>query len=140
MHTIKPIDKDIIIKSAKETKKIITIEDHSIIGGIGTAIADVLVEKYPAKLTKIGVKDTFGKSGKADELVKYFGLDSESIIKVVKENNYKYVLRIGDNAITTIDLILAKLGGAKILALRSTNASASSKKNLIINKCFNTII
>ena len=84
--SIKPIDEEMIVKCAKETKKLISVEDHSIIGGIGTAIADVLVEKYPAKLTKIGVKDTFGKSGKADELVKYFGLDSESIIKVVKEN------------------------------------------------------
>ena len=84
--SIKPIDEDMIVKCAKETKKLISVEDHSVIGGIGTAIADVLVQKYPAKLTKIGVKDTFGKSGKADELVKYFGLDSESIIKVVKEN------------------------------------------------------
>ena len=84
--SIKPIDEEMIVKCAKETKKLISVEDHSIIGGIGTAIADVLVEKYPVKLTKIGVKDTFGKSGKADELVKYFGLDSESIIKVVKEN------------------------------------------------------
>ena len=84
--SIKPIDEEMIVKCAKETKKLISVEDHSIIGGIGTAIADVLVEKYPAKLTKIGVRDTFGKSGKADELVKYFGLDSESIIKVVKEN------------------------------------------------------
>lgn len=81
IHTIKPIDKDIIIKSAKETKKLISIEDHSIIGGLGTAIAEVLVENYPAKLTRMGMKDCFGKSGKSDELLKYFELTSDSIIK-----------------------------------------------------------
>lgn len=85
IYSIKPIDKDMIIKCAKETNKLISVEDHSVIGGIGTAIADVLTEEYPCKLTKIGVKDTFGKSGKADELLKYYGLDSESIIKAIKE-------------------------------------------------------
>ena len=85
VHTIKPIDKDIIIKCAKETKKLISVEDHSVIGGLGTAIADVLAEEYPTKLIKLGINDTFGKSGKAEELLKYFGLDSENIIKAVKE-------------------------------------------------------
>lgn len=80
IHTIKPIDKDIITKCAKETKKLISIEDHSIIGGLGTAIAEVLVENYPAKLTRMGMKDCFGKSGKAEELLKYFGLTSEAIV------------------------------------------------------------
>ena len=83
--SIKPIDKDMIVKCAKETKKLVSVEDHSVIGGIGSAIADVLIEEYPCKLTKIGINDTFGKSGKANELVKYYGLDSESIIKVIKE-------------------------------------------------------
>ena len=64
IHTIKPIDKDIIIKCAKETKKLISIEEHSIIGGLGSAIAEVLVENYPAKLTRMGMQDCFGKSGK----------------------------------------------------------------------------
>ena len=86
IHTIKPIDEDIIIKSAKETKTLISIEDHNIIGGLGTAIADVLVEKYPKKLVKIGMKDCFGKSGKAQELLKYFKLNKDEIIRVVKEN------------------------------------------------------
>ena len=86
VHTIKPIDKETIIKCAKETKKLISVEDHSVIGGLGTAIADVLAEKYPSKLIKIGVNDSFGKSGKAEELLKYFGLTSENIIKTVKEN------------------------------------------------------
>ena len=83
--SIKPIDKEMIIKCAKETKKLISVEDHSVIGGIGTAISEVLTEEYPTKLIKIGVNDVFGKSGKADDLVKYFGLDSESIIKKIKE-------------------------------------------------------
>ena len=86
VHTIKPIDKEMIIKCAKETKKLISIEDHSVIGGLGTAIADVLVEKYPAKLTKIGINDTFGKSGKAEDLLEYYGLTAENIIKKIKEN------------------------------------------------------
>ena len=81
MHTIKPIDKDIIVKCAKETERLISVEDHSIVGGLGSAIAEVLTEMYPKKLTRIGVKDTFGKSGKADDLINYFGLDAESIVK-----------------------------------------------------------
>ncbi len=84
MHTIKPIDKYLIIKSAKETKKIITIEDHSIIGGLGTAVCEVLSGNYPTKVIRMGVKDTFGKSGKAEELLKYFKLTSNDIIDVCK--------------------------------------------------------
>jgi len=81
IHTIKPIDKEMIIKCAKETKKLVSIEDHSVIGGLGTAISDVLTEEYPAKLIKLGVKDTFGKSGKATELLEYYGLTAESIMQ-----------------------------------------------------------
>lgn len=87
MHTIKPIDKDIIIKSAKETKKIITIEDHNIIGGLGSAVCEVLAENYPVKVYRMGIKDEFGKSGKAEDLLKYFELDKSAIIKAVIENN-----------------------------------------------------
>ena len=86
IHTIKPIDKETIIKCAKETKTLISIEDHSVIGGLGTAISDVLTENYPTKLIKLGVNDVFGKSGKAEELLQYFGLTSENIVKVVKDN------------------------------------------------------
>ena len=86
MHTIKPIDKKMVIKSAKETKKLISIEDHSIIGGLGSAIAEVLTEEYPSKLIRLGIKDTFGKSGNAVELMKYFGLTSEGIIQAIKNN------------------------------------------------------
>lgn len=84
MHTIKPIDKDLIIKCAKETKRIITIEDHSIIGGLGTAVCEVLSEECPTKITRMGVKDTFGKSGKAEELLKYFKLTAEDIVEEIK--------------------------------------------------------
>ncbi|MCI8655079.1 MAG: transketolase family protein [Clostridia bacterium] len=83
MHTIKPIDKEIVIKSAKETKKLISVEDHNIIGGLGTAISEVLTEEYPSKLIRLGIKDTFGKSGPAEKLMNYFKIDSEEIIKNV---------------------------------------------------------
>ena len=82
VHTIKPIDKDMIIKCAKETKKIITIEDHSIIGGLGSAVCEVLAEEYPSKVIRLGVKDSFGKSGNALELMKYFKIDSEAIVSL----------------------------------------------------------
>ena len=81
VHTIKPIDKDMIIKCAKETKKLVSVEDHSVIGGLGTAISDVLIEEHPTKLIKLGIKDTFGKSGKATELLKHYGLTAEGIMK-----------------------------------------------------------
>jgi len=82
IHTIKPIDKDAIVRCAKETKKIITVEDHSVIGGLGSAICEVLAEEYPTKVIRLGVNDTFGKSGNAVELMKYFGIDSEAIVKL----------------------------------------------------------
>ena len=80
IHTIKPIDKEMIIKCAKETKRLISIEDHSIIGGLGTAISEVLTEKYPTKIERIGINDTFGKSGKAEELMKYFHITADDIV------------------------------------------------------------
>ena len=84
MHTIKPIDEETIIKCAKDTKKLISIEDHSIIGGLGSAISEVLTKEYPAKLIRLGIKDTFGKSGKAEELMEYFGIMAKDIIKCLK--------------------------------------------------------
>lgn len=81
VHTIKPIDEEMIIKCAKETKRLISLEDHSIIGGLGSAIAEVLTEKYPCHLERMGIKDIFGRSGKAEELLKYYGLDADSIVK-----------------------------------------------------------
>ena len=86
MHTIKPIDKEMIIKCAKETNKLISIEDHNIIGGLGSAIAEVLTENEPKKLIRLGIDDTFGKSGKAEELMAYFGITAENIINTVLDN------------------------------------------------------
>lgn len=80
IHTIKPIDKEIIIKAAKETNRIITVEDHSIIGGLGSAVCEVLAEEYPCKVERMGIKDTFGKSGKPVELMEYFEIDKKAII------------------------------------------------------------
>ncbi len=86
IHTIKPIDKDIIIKAAKETKKLFTAEEHSIIGGLGGAVAEVLTEECPAPLYRIGVRDTFGESGPAVELLKKYKLDADGIYEQIKEN------------------------------------------------------
>lgn len=86
VHTIKPIDKEMIVKCAKETKKLISIEDHSIINGLGTAIADVLTEEYPCKLIKLGVKDEFGRSGKATELLEHYGLTAKHIVEAIQNN------------------------------------------------------
>ena len=83
VHTIKPLDEQIIIKCAKETKKLISIEDHNVIGGLGSAISEVLTTNYPSKLIRLGINDTFGKSGKAQELMKYFGITWEDIKKVI---------------------------------------------------------
>ncbi len=85
IHTIKPIDKDIIIDSAKNTGLVITVEEHSVIGGLGEAVCDVLSENYPTRVIKIGVNDEFGYSGPAVELLKKFGLSSDNIVKTAKE-------------------------------------------------------
>lgn len=82
MHTIKPIDRDIIVKCAKETKKLISIEDHNIIGGLGSAISEVLVEECPAKLIRLGIKDTFGKSGKAEDLMEFYKITAKDICEI----------------------------------------------------------
>lgn len=79
MHTIKPIDREAIVKAAKETKKIVTVEDHNIIGGLGSAVCEVLAEEYPTKVTRMGIHDCFGKSGPAEALMKEFGIDQTAI-------------------------------------------------------------
>lgn len=84
MHTIKPIDRDIIIKAARETGKIVTVEEHSVIGGLGSAVGDVVLEEYPVPVVKIGIKDVFSHSGPAKELLKEFGLTADNIVKTVK--------------------------------------------------------
>ena len=85
IHTIKPLDEELIVEAAKETGKVVTIEEHSVIGGLGSAVCDVLSEKAPTKVLKIGINDTYGESGPAVELVKKYGLDAESIYKKIKE-------------------------------------------------------
>ena len=85
IHTIKPLDEKLVIESAKETGKVVTVEEHSVIGGLGSAVCDVLSEKAPTKVLKIGINDTYGESGPAVELVKKYGLDAESIYKKIKE-------------------------------------------------------
>ena len=85
IHTIKPIDKDILVAAAKETGAIITAEEHSIIGGLGSAVSEALAEEYPVPVVKLGVNDTFGKSGPALELLKIFGLDAENIVSKAKK-------------------------------------------------------
>lgn len=84
IHTIKPIDRDIIIKAARETGKIITVEEHSVIGGLGSAVGDAVLEECPVPVIKIGMKDVFGESGPAKELLKKYGLCAENIVAVTK--------------------------------------------------------
>lgn len=81
---VKPIDKTTVINCAKETKFVVTVENHSIIGGLGSAVCEVLSENYPTKVYRIGIQDEFGQSGKADELMEYYGLNSNGLIKRIK--------------------------------------------------------
>lgn len=85
IHTIKPIDRDIIIKAAAETGAIVTCEEHNVIGGLGSAVAEVLVESRPVPMRMVGIMDRFGKSGKPDELLRMYGLTSENIVEKVKD-------------------------------------------------------
>ena len=84
MHTIKPLDENIIVKAASETGAIVTAEEHSVIGGLGSAVAEVVVKKCPVKMAMVGQQDTFGESGKPDELKKKYGMTADDIVKAVK--------------------------------------------------------
>ncbi len=84
MHTIKPLDVDLVVRSAAKTGKVVTVEEHSIIGGLGSAVAEVIAEKQPAKLLRIGVEDRFGESGPALKLLEKYELDAAGIYKKVK--------------------------------------------------------
>ena len=84
IHTIKPLDKELIVAAAKETGKVVTVEEHSVIGGLGSAVCDVLCEEAPTKVLKIGIQDTYGESGPAVELVKKYGLDAQGIYDSIK--------------------------------------------------------
>lgn len=85
IHTIKPLDEEIILKAAKETGLLITAEEHNIIGGFGSAVSELCSEKYPVRVVKIGVNDVFGKSGPAAELLKIYGLSAEHIAEVTRK-------------------------------------------------------
>lgn len=85
IHTIKPIDVDIIVKAAKETGVVVTAEEHNVIGGLGSAVAEVLTEHYPVPLLRLGVQDKFGKSGKPDKLLEMYGLTAADIAKRTKD-------------------------------------------------------
>ena len=85
IHTIKPIDEEAIVKTAKETGAIVTAEEHSVIGGLGSAVAEVVVKKAPVKMAMVGQQDTFGESGKPDELRKKYGMTADDIVAAVKK-------------------------------------------------------
>ena len=85
IHTIKPLDEELVAEAARETGKVVTVEEHSVIGGLGSAVCDVLAEKAPAKVLKIGINDVFGESGPALELIRKYGLDADSIYEKVKK-------------------------------------------------------
>ena len=86
IHTIKPIDRDLLAKCAEETARIITVEDHNIIGGLGSAVCEILSEEYPVKVERMGINDCFGRSGKAEELMTYYKIDAEAIVNKVLVN------------------------------------------------------
>ena len=85
IHTIKPIDEELLVKCAKETKQIITVEDHNVIGGLGSAVCEVLCNKYPSKVKRLGIQDEFGRSGKAEELMQYYKIDAKAIVECVEK-------------------------------------------------------
>lgn len=86
IHTLKPFDQELVVESASRTKRVFTVEEHSIIGGLGSAVSEVLGEKCPIKITRLGIKDVFGESGPAKELLHKYELDSEGIYKNIMEN------------------------------------------------------
>lgn len=86
IHTLKPLDIELIVNAAKETNAIVTVEEHSIIGGLGSAVSEALAEECPVPVLKVGVNDVFGESGKPDELLKAYGLTAEAVAKKVKKS------------------------------------------------------
>lgn len=86
IHTIKPLDEELIIEYAKKTGKVVTVEEHSVIGGLGSAVCDTLSENYPTKVLKIGINDVYGESGPAVKLLEKYGLTADGIYSKIKEN------------------------------------------------------
>ncbi len=89
MHTIKPIDEEAIISAAKETKGIVTVEEHTVMGGLGSAVSEVIVRNHPVPMEFVGIKDVFGQSGKPAELLKEYNLTADDIVKAVKQLSSK---------------------------------------------------
>ncbi len=85
IHTLKPLDTDLLVKAAKTTKTIVTVEEHNIIGGLGSAVSEAICEVFPVPVIKVGVQDTFGESGQPAELLKAYGLTPEKIVEAVKK-------------------------------------------------------
>ena len=85
IHTVKPLDEDLIAAAAKETGRVVTVEEHSVIGGLGSAVCDCLCAKAPVPVRKIGIQDVFGESGPAAELLKKYGLDAQGIYSQIKD-------------------------------------------------------
>lgn len=86
IHTLKPLDTELLLKAAQETKAIVTVEEHSIIGGLGSAVAEALSEECPVPVLKVGVNDVFGESGKPEELLRKYGLTAEAVVEKVKKS------------------------------------------------------
>ena len=84
IHTIKPLDEELVVKAAQETGKVVTVEEHSVVGGLGGAVAEVLSEKAPTKMLRIGINDVFGESGPAVKLLEKYGIDANGIYEKVK--------------------------------------------------------
>ena len=85
IHTIKPLDEEIILNSAKKTGKVVTVEEHSVIGGLGSAVCDALSEKLPTLTKKIGIYDTYGESGPAVKLLEKYRIDGSGVYEQIKE-------------------------------------------------------
>ena len=85
IHTIKPLDEELVVAAAKETGKVVTVEEHSIIGGLGGAVCECLAEKAPVPVKRIGINDVYGESGPAVALLEKYGLDADGIYKQIKE-------------------------------------------------------
>ncbi|SNB47891.1 transketolase family protein [Geobacter sp. DSM 9736] len=85
LGTVKPLDQELVIRAARETGAIVTAEEHSVVGGLGGAVSEVLCENFPVPVKKVGVNDRFGTSGKAEELLKYFGLTAEDLVEAARE-------------------------------------------------------
>jgi transketolase len=84
ISTIKPLDEEAVLRAAESSRLIVTVEEHSVIGGLGSAVSELLSEKHPVPVRRMGVKDTFGRSGKPEELLEFYGLTPDNIVNTIK--------------------------------------------------------